>query len=171
MTPPKDHVRSGLSLLELVLALGMMSLLMTPVVGLLKTSHSIWEAYESDHTRLDSLQATTRHLVRHLRDTDQIVSLSPSDSTAGAISARQAAGPTETWWRVGNQVWYRRDGTSGLLADDITELTFVGFEKDGITPTTVPSRVRIVEVTAKVQLDRENHGEKTSRCRVWLRPW
>ncbi len=171
MMPSKKRVRNALSLLELVLSTSMMALLLVPVVGLLKTSHNVWEAYESDHTRLDSLQATTRHLMRRLRDTNEIVSLSAPESTAGAISVRQSGGLVETWWRMGDQVWYHRNGTTSLLANDIAALSFVGFEKDGVTPTTDPRRVQIVEVIAKVQLDRENHSEKTSRCRVWLRPW
>jgi len=171
MNRRKRRPRRGLSLLELILSVGLMAVLLAPVVGLLQTSQNVWEAYDSDHSRLEAVHATARHLTRHLRQADGIVAISVPTNTAGTISVRMPSGSTYVWARHGNRVDFGSGAATELLADQITELSFVGYMKDGVTQTTVPSQIQIVQCTAKVRLQRDENREKAITSWVWLRPW
>ena len=58
-----------------------------------------------------------------------------------------------------------------LLADGISELSFVGYKADGTTATTNPAEVQSVECKLKVQLPRETGSDRIVRGRAWVRSW
>ena len=62
-------------------------------------------------------------------------------------------GNSHCWERqTNNQVLFGIGSPSDLLASDITALSFVGFHADGITQTTDPAEIQLIEVRAKTVL-------------------
>ena len=160
-----------MSLLELTVTAAMSAMLVTSVSVLLRSSQNTWQAYDSDHSRLEAAQATLRHVTRQLRQAEQILAISGPGDQFGAISARMADGSTYVWARNGNQVDFGVGAASGLLADQITGLSFVGYQADGTTTTTVPAEIQSVKCKVKVDLPLDVGGTRTVSGWIWLRAW
>lgn len=164
-------MRHGMSLLELVVATGIMAAIITSAAALMRTSQTVWTAYNSDIARLDAAHATLRHIVRELRQCWSISSITPAAQTSGSLSAVNGDGNTLVWTKSGNNVNFGISPVSSLLASDVSELRFTGYAADGVTATTSVASIRSVLCTVVVQLDRDTSASKTIRCRAWLRAW
>ena len=96
--------RAGFSLLELIVTAAMMATLVTAVSMVLRSSQNAWEAFDGDHSRLEAAHATLRHLVRHLRQAEQVVAISSASDSSGTISALLPSGDTVVWDHSGTSV-------------------------------------------------------------------
>lgn len=162
--------RRGFTLLEVVVTIGLMSITITSICLLLRSSAAMWEAFDSDHGRLEEAHHTVRHFIRGLRQADSVVSISAATNTNGTITLNDVDGVPITWARVSDQIQYTSASSAGnVLASKITELSFLGLKADGVTATTVPDEIRSVRITVTVALDREAGSSRTIRCAAWLR--
>ena len=171
MKPTPNDRRRGFSLLELTVTMGLMATLLTSVFVLLRTAQNTWVAHDTDHARLESAHGVARHLVRELRQAEEITVISTSDDTTGNITALMTDGSTHAWSLSGNEVTFAIDGSGSTLANQISELRFVGYRADGVTATTTASEVQAVEIFVTVDLDRDANSEKTIHTWAWLRIW
>lgn len=169
MNASKSHDRRGLSLLEVMVALAILAMLMTPVITLLRTSHQVWSERQADHAKLEAGHATVRHLIRQLRQAKQIVSISPPIDRSGSISARLYDNRLLVWDHRRGQVLFGETSATSLLADGVEELWFVGLRADGVTPAVTPAEVRIIQCRAKVRLERDVNADRTISSTVLLR--
>jgi prepilin-type N-terminal cleavage/methylation domain-containing protein len=165
------HQREGMSLLELMIATAIMAAIVTAAAGLLRTSQTVWNTYNGDVAKLDAAHAVLRHLVRELRQCWSISAITAAGNTNGSLSAVDGDGLTHVWTKSGSNVNYGISSANHLLATDLSQLTFVGYQGDGTTTTTVVAEIRSVQCSAVVQLDRATNATKTIRCRAWLRAW
>jgi len=162
-----------MTLLEVMIATAMMSTIVATVAVLLRGSHAAWNAQDEDLTRLRSAHATVRHIVRHVRQATAVAAISNPSNTAGSLSITTASGDTYVWARNGNtdEVQFGIGTADQLLAEDITELTFTGYQADATTTTTEPSQIQSVRCTARVTLPHDVGGERTVSAWVWMRTW
>ena len=162
--------RRGFTLLEVVVTIGLMSITITSICLLLRSSAATWEAFDSDHGRLEEAHHTVRHFIRGLRQADSVVSITASTNTSGSITLNDVDGSPITWTRVSNDIQYTSTvSAANVMASNITELSFLGLKADGVTPTVVPTEIRSVRITVTVALDREAGSSRTIRCAAWLR--
>lgn len=165
--------RRGMTLLELVLASTMMTVVVTSVAMLLRGVHVAWEAEEGDLRRLEAAHATLRHIVRQARQAQSVAAITAAGNTAGSLSLSMPSGAVFVWARdsATNQVKFGTGAADQLLAEEITQLSFTGYQADGVTATTTLGDIRAVKCQIGVELPRETGGSRTVTCWAWLRAW
>ena len=165
--------RRALTLLELIIASSMMTVVVTSVAVLLRGANQAWQAVDADHARLNAAAATLRHIVRNVRQAGSVVAISPAADVSGSLSLAMPSGQTVVWDHnaATQMVNYGPTSATSLLAEGITELIFTGYRADGVTVTAVPAEVQLVRCQVKVQLPRETGGERTLSSFAWLRCW
>lgn len=165
--------RRGLTLLELIIASSMMTVVVTSVAVLLRGANQAWQAVDADHARLNAAAATLRHIVRNVRQASSVVAISPAADVSGGLSVALPSGQTVVWDHdaATQFVNYGPTSATSLLAEGITELSFTGYRADGVTVTAVPAEVQLVRCQVKVQLPRETGGERSLSSVAWVRCW
>jgi hypothetical protein len=160
-----------MSLLEMMVATTMMATLMTTVVVVVRSGYAVWNAQEQDIDIAENANAVLRHFVRQLRQAESVTAISAPSSTSGSLTFRTAAGVDQSWSLNSNQVMFNDGAATQLLAPAIDELTFVGYEADGTTQTTVADDIQVVRCIVKVTLLRGAGQVRTASCRAWIRSW
>lgn len=163
--------RHAFSLLELIVTATIMSLLVTAVSIVLRSSQNAWEGHSADHQSLESGHAVVRHLVRKLRQAERVVAISDPADVAGSITVQMPRGNQSSWALAGDRVLYRTAASSGLLAEGIWELSFVGYAADGLTRTSIPEEIRSVRIRSRAKLARSANANQLISSWVWLRSW
>ncbi len=168
-----SHIRRGVSLLELIAATAILTTVMTAVVVLVRTSNAAWIAYEQDSARIENAQAAVRHVVRHLRQAEQVLAISPPGDLSGTLRVLMPSGETLVWTHdaTNDRVNFGVGVASDWLAETIIELSFTGYEADGVTPTADPADTQLVVCSAVVELPRGTGERRTVTSRGWLRAW
>ena len=163
--------RSGISLVETLMAFSLGAMLLTPVVGLLHTTREVWELCDSDRARLNALHATLRHVSRKLTSAQQIIALEARPRMPANLQFQNNGGQLTSWQHNPKNltVSYSEDKESGLLADNIDSMVFTGLTIDG-KPTKNVRLMRSIQCTVSVRLSRNNQEIKTASCWVTLRP-
>jgi hypothetical protein len=161
---------SGLSLLEMMVATAMMAMLMTSVVVVMRSGRAVWSAQESDIDKLENGYGVLRHFVQQMRQADSISAISAASDTTGDLSFLTATGTTRSWSHNGApaEILFNAGTGSQLLARDINTLSFIGYEADGTTQTTVVNDIQAVKCTVQVTLAGTT---RTVSCRAWIRSW
>jgi type II secretory pathway component PulJ len=165
--------RRALTLLELVLAASMLSVLMLSVGVVLRGGRQAWEAHSGDFVQLNALHATVRHIVRQVRQASSVSEITAASNTAGRMGLNMSDGSVVVWSRdsTTNKVNYGVTTPSSLLAENISSLKFTGYKADGVTTTTTPSDIQLLLIEASTTLSRETNATKTVQSWAWLRSW
>jgi len=161
-----------MSLLELVIATSMFAVMMTAVCMVLRTGRQVWEAHEAEFTLVEAAQATLRHVVRRVRQADQVTAISAAADDSGSLSLSLDDGTVVVWDHDANTncVNFGIGAADSLLATDITALRFRGFRADGVTATTVPQEIRSLRIEVAVPLP-AGAGSGVFSSWAWLRSW
>ena len=162
---------AGFTLLEMVVSTAMLSMLVVSVTVMLRSSQEVWQAYDSDHSKIHAAHATLRHLTRKLRQAETITAISTSSDDSGSITITLPDGKTYVWDHSGTEVRFGENTATHLLSGNITKLKFIGYENDTTTETTTGSDVQSIKCFVTIQLNREVGAEKTISCWVWRRAW
>ena len=122
-----------------------------PVVGLMQAARQVWELSDNDRIRLTSLHGTLRHVSRRIRMASLVAAIGPDDTR---MEIRSRDGQSEQWSfdRRENTVTYTHSGQSGILADHIESVRFVGLSLTG-TPTRIPAEIQSILCTVSVRLE------------------
>jgi prepilin-type N-terminal cleavage/methylation domain-containing protein len=165
--------RRGMTLLEIMIASAMLATVMTAVAVVVRSSYASWKAHENDVERIEAAHATVRHIVRNLRQADSVTAITAKTATAGSLTVLMTDGTTLTWARNSstNEVNHTINSVESLLSENITELSFIGYEQDATTETTTVGDIHAIKCTAKVVLPVESGGDRTVSCWVWIRTW
>jgi hypothetical protein len=165
--------RSGLSLLEMMVATAMMATLMTSVVVVMRSGYAVWNAQQADIDVLESGYGVLRHFVQQLRQADSVSTISPPSDTTGDLSFRTVSGTTRSWSHNGapKEVYFNNATSNQLLAKKIDTLTFTAYEADGVTQTTNVADIQVVKCTVQVTLPQGGGVTRTISCRAWIRTW
>jgi hypothetical protein len=169
-THQKRRPRSGISLVETLMAFSLGAMLLTPVVGLLHTTREVWELCDSDRARLNALHATLRHVSRKLTSAQQIVALEARPRMPAHLQFQDYSGQITGWKHNSKEqsVSYSLGRESGLLADNIDSMVFSGLTIDG-KPTRNVRLMRSIQCTVSVRLSSNNQEIKSASCWVTLR--
>jgi len=162
-----------LSLLEMMVATAIMATLMASVVVVMRSGYAVWNAQEADIDTLENAYGVLRHVVQQLRQADAVTVISAPSDTTGDLSFTTATGMVRSWSHNGGpeDVLFNNGVTSGLLARNIDSLSFIGYEADGATQTTVVEDIQVVKCTVQVTLPRGAGVTRTVSCQAWIRSW
>jgi len=166
--------KNGFTLLELMVATFMLTLITGSSMLLLRTSYTSWSVHQEDHQKRRSGLAVLNHIVRHVRQAQAVVAISESSNPSGLLSLMDVDGNTMVWEHdpQTNQVLFGFSSATEVLAHDIVELSFVGFKANGTDTTTEPGLVRSLGCETKVGIERPAGVELvTMSSRAWLRAW
>jgi hypothetical protein len=159
-----------LSLLEMMVATAMMATLMASVVVVMRSGYAVWNAQEADIDVLENGYGVLRHFVQQMRQAESVTVISAASDTTGDLSILTTTGTTRDWSHNGapKEVLFNAGTGNQLLARKIDTLTFVGYEADGATQTTVVTDIQAVKCTVQVTLA---GATRTISCRAWIRSW
>ena len=165
--------RSGLSLLEMMVATAMMATLMTSVVVVMRSGYAVWNAQEADIDVLENGYGVLRHFVQQLRQADSVTVISDPSDTTGDLTFVTATGTPRTWNHNGGakEVYFNNGVGNQLLAKQIDVLTFTGYEADGVTQTTVVDDIQMVKCAVQVTVPRGGGIARSVSCQAWIRSW
>jgi Tfp pilus assembly protein PilW len=166
----QPNSRCGVTLLEVMTATVISSMMMTSSFVLLRSSHQAWQSHEADIDRSTNATAVLRHLVQHVRQAAGVTEITAASNPSGSLTIALADGTLLSWSHNGMSVALSvNGGESHPLAEDIQTLTFIGYEADGLTPTTIPGDVQTVRATLTTQ--QPAGGTRTHSSCVWVRSW
>lgn len=163
-----------MTLLELVIASTMLAVIMTSIAVVMRTGRQAWEAHEADYTRIEAAHATLRHIVREVRQADEVTAISSAVDVSGALSLLMPGGDTKSWDHDSgtNRVNYGVNVTpTDMLALEVTGLRFSGFRADGVTAATSPDEVQCIRIDVMIQLPHDTGGARTVSSWAWVRSW
>lgn len=173
----RQRHRGGFSLLEMVIAMTLLSVVMTAVTSVLGTSRQAWEAHEADHVQLRTAHATVRHIVRAVREAAEIVNITTGSTTNTRLTVILSDGDTLTWQHDSSRKTISLTQTSvsntpTVIAEGVETLEFVPFRVDGgLFQSNMMHRAQEIEVAVGVLLPRETPVVRRAASRVWLRPF
>ena len=170
MNRRNHHRPTGATLLEVLVAVGLSATLGASSFVVLRSTYAAWSAHEADLVAAGEAAAVLRHIVQHVRQSDSVTSVSAAADTSGHLAVISEGGQTWRWDHSGDVVTLAVDGAAAQpISEGIAQFRMIGFEADGVTPTTVPSRVHAVLVT--VAANQPLGGVRTVSSNVWLRSW
>ena len=161
----------GFSLLELLVAASLMASIVTAAAMVLRSTQTSWTMHASDQEKLGAAYGTLRHITRGVRQAESVSAISAAGDLSGSLTVLLASGQTVIWDHSGTEVNYGAGSPTSLLADGVSELSFVGYKADGTTTTIIPSEVQSIVCTVKVSLQRTSAPTRTLSSRIWLRAW
>lgn len=167
--------RSGITLLELVISSSMLAILATSLGLVLRTSRTAWESGDSHYAAQQHAQSVVMHFVRQARETRGVLSISSSriqleQRDGGTMEwSLQPVGPTGQPGTI--MVNYSSPAQEIPLAYGVSNLSFSGFEADGVTPSSQVNKIRLVEVRATINVVGSAVAQQTFSSRVWIRAW
>ncbi|MEM6331572.1 MAG: prepilin-type N-terminal cleavage/methylation domain-containing protein [Planctomycetota bacterium] len=163
---------AGFSLIELLAAVAITGTLMASSMVVIRSSYAAWQAHEGDLERTEAAYAVLRHIVRGIRQADGVASVTAASDTTGKLELVTAGGSNVYWEHTGTGdgvVVY--NGTTGVLAMGIDQLSFTAYEADGATATTTADDIQLIRCTAKVTLPRGAGQTRTVTSYGWIRSW
>ncbi|MDV6030810.1 MAG: hypothetical protein F9B45_12075 [Phycisphaera sp. RhM] len=168
--------RRGVSMLELVIAGSMLAGVMTGLSLVMRTARQSWETIDSEYAVLQQMHATSRHFVRAAREAVGVESIS---ADGNAITLKMPDDRTATWQWYPNRsgqvgvVTFRdfSNPSESMLAQQIDDLSFTGFDADGVTATNDPDAIHVIQVSVTVTLPRSAVAQRTTHSKVWIRSW
>jgi hypothetical protein len=168
-----NTAHGGLSLLEMMAATAMMATLMASVVVVVRSGHTIWNAQQDDLDVLENAYGVLRHFVRQMRQADSVSAISASSDTTGDMTFLTATGTARTWSHNGapSEVQFHNGVNNQLLARAIDQLSFVGYQADGVTQTSIVEEIQIVECRTQVTVPPGSGTPYTVSARAWIRSW
>lgn len=163
----------GLTVLELVIATTMLSMVLATISVVMRTSRAAWEAHEADFTRLEAAHATLRHIVRLARQAEAVTAISAANDQSGALTLRMPTGELLAWDHDGNTgtMYFGVNSATDLLSDGITTFNVRGYRADGVTATSQLDQIQCLLLTLTVTLPRDVQATRTLRSWVTIRAW
>lgn len=170
----KPTIRSGFTVLELIVTTAMLAMLTTACMVVVRTSYSAWNRHNDEHAQRQAGLDVLQHIVRTTRQARAVSNISLASDNSGTLTLLDISGNLLVWKHDSgsSQVQYGIGSASNLLATGVEELNFVGYKVDGLTATTDPGLIHSIQCTSKVNVSRPAGAETiTTTCRAWLRSW
>lgn len=165
--------RGGMTMLELIIATTLMTTLVVAVGVVVRTGRTAWDAQQGDAERIAAANNAVRHVVRRIRQAQAVAHITAPSETSGTLSLLMPLGEVLVWRHdaASRVVYFGVGSADSVLAEEILNLSFVGYKADAITQTTANREIQSVRCQVRVQLPRETGGDRTVSCWGWLRAW
>ncbi|HBE72084.1 MAG TPA: hypothetical protein DDW52_28435 [Planctomycetaceae bacterium] len=181
--------RSGLTLLELIIASAMIAVVMTSVSLVLRTARTSWEASDGDYSAMHHAMTVARHFVRQCREGRMVHHIG---SAGESVTVQTSNGEILRWEYEASSssvslVYLQPTITVPLgttipvsamnvvdrvpLAYQISDLSFVGYEADGVTTTSTPEDMQLLEIRLSVPTPSKSDPTTAFSSQVWIRSW
>lgn len=138
-----------------------------------RTSFTAWSRHEDDHAQRQAGLDVLNHIVRQTRQARSVIDISLASDNSGTLTLLNSSGSSLVWDHDAGskEVRFGVNTATNLLASSIEELTFIGYNADGVATTDV-DLIHSVECVAKVIVARPSGSDTiTTACRAWLRSW
>lgn len=154
------HCRSGLSLVELVVSMGLLSLMMLPIIGLMATSYKVFNAGNTHRDGAYARQVAMDAIGVRLQGAAEVLRISP-----GYLEVRLSGGAAAELELAGGSLFWTEAGDRQMLATGITNARFTAGTSAG--DSTSAGELVLVEVASQANSE---PVEKWSSTTLWLRP-
>lgn len=155
--------------MEAIAVVTLSALLMSPVVSLLRSSHSLWEATDGDASRRHAVDSTIHFLAREIHNCEAVTRIS-DPSQPGALQVRMADESLWTWTYdpTTKEVRFRRgEAPDELLSRGITALQFTGYADGGERAWNAVDDIKSIECAVRSELT--NGADYEVKRWVWIR--
>jgi prepilin-type N-terminal cleavage/methylation domain-containing protein len=156
----QSQSQRGVTMVELLAAMMIMSLIMVPLFGILKASLSISETSSQRQANGFTRQATLEAIGRRLQGSTQVLELLDQ-----SLTVLQADGSKMRLSLKGEQLILENDFGPQVLIEGIAKLRFYEVGK----PTTAAAG-RLIGVDVVTLSSRPPYEGKLSNTQVWIRP-
>lgn len=160
-----------MTLLEMVIAMSMMTVVFAAVVPVFAAIRNSWATYEGDAERLQNARILTEHVYQHLLGATAVTEVSLPSQTTGYIGLSDADG-RDYRYELGLD-GYVRFGTPdnlAILAGPVSELVFTCYDGDDFSASTTEVQdVRFVTIGATFPASSPLGSARSYATSVFLR--
>jgi hypothetical protein len=153
-----NNRRRGLSLMEVIAGLVLTTLLLVPMIGLLRASGQIWRQFESGHGAVTVRQTAIQEIQRRIEGATRLVAANRTQ-----LRFQGPAGDNQRIYQAGTNVFWQHAGQNDLIADGVGTIQFRQVANGGS-----PGQGDLVEVRV-ANVARSNVANGSSIGLVWLR--
>ena len=166
----QNLMRKGLTLLELVIALGIMTVVFTAVLPLLRAIDNSWDSKQGISQTVQNARVLMDHIDRHLVQAVRISAVSEPTETAGYIEFEDNNGNTLRYELANNYVRFGTVGNLSDLAGPVSSLSFTCYDgNDFDNYTTDVNSIRFVTVQATLTNPAPQGQDRTFTSSVYIR--
>ena len=167
----KERFLTGLTLLEMVIALAMMAVVFAVIVPQIRNIRTGWDSKEGIAETLQNGRVLTDHLSRNLARAVRVTAVSEPNETAGFIEFEDNDGDTLQYdVAANNYVEFGLVGELYELAGPVSQLQFTCYDgNDFDNPTTDANYIRFVEVQTTLTNPATRGQDKTFTFSAYLR--
>src|SRR5215211_3237182 len=89
--------RTGFTLVEMIAATAIMAMLTTSSFALVRTANDAWRRHQGDSQQRREAIAALQHVVRRVRQANQVTAISTAADMSGFITLQMADGTAALW--------------------------------------------------------------------------
>ncbi len=162
--------RKGLTLLEMVIAMAIISVVFASVLPLFRNVQASWDARRGGSEAVQNGRAAMEYLKRHLSVATRVTSVSSLSNMAGYIEFVDNTGTTlRCDLSANNYIQFGPVGSQSELAGPVTSLQFTCYSLDDLdSPTTDVDLIRLVKIEADFVNSASGAEDKSFSTSVYL---
>ncbi|MCH7920070.1 MAG: hypothetical protein IIC50_19035 [Planctomycetes bacterium] len=166
----RQHRYAGTTLVELVVAIAMLTVLMGAVIPVITHTRRSWDTWKNNSEIVQNGRVLIDHMRRHLATAQKITAVSASSDTEGYIEFSDANSVVYRYGvPTGNQVEFGPVGSLADLAGPVSLFRFTCFDINDFTnPTVDVDTIRLVQVEAVFTDAAVGTQDKTFTTSVFL---
>jgi hypothetical protein len=113
------NFRNGLSLMEVIAGLVLTTLLLVPMLGLLRASSQIWRQFESGHGAIAVRQSAIQEIKRRVDGGTRLVAANRTQ-----LRFQGPVGDNQRIYQTGNRIFWQHAGLNDLIAEGVGPIQF-----------------------------------------------
>ncbi|MBW8015217.1 MAG: prepilin-type N-terminal cleavage/methylation domain-containing protein [Planctomycetes bacterium] len=162
--------RKALTLLEMIIALGIVSVLFAVVLPVFTTAGNSWKSRQASSEAIQNGRILVDYINSRLMKAVKIIGVSDPTETNGYIEYEDTAGTTLRFdIAANNYVQFGEVGSQSELAGPVTKLQFTCYGLNDLsTPITDTEKIRLVKVEAVLGNTSANGRDKTFKTSAFL---
>ena len=169
-TRPLPATSSGLTMLEMVIALAIMATVFAAILPLFRNIQNSWDSKQAAAEALQNGRVLIDHLNRNLAKAVKITAVSDSAANDGYIQFEDNDGNNFKYDIANSYVRFGFVGSLSDLAGQVSQLQFTCYDADDFsTPITDANHIRSVKVQTTLTNSATLGQDKTFTASVYLR--
>lgn len=164
----------GFTLIEVLFVVAIIAITMTAIYPYIGRAHTSWQMIDRRSEVIQNARIGMDKMIRVLREATGFTSVTKSNSTNGKLVFLDKVGDTKQFKKYSSgggdsMLGYVEDGITSALAGPITALTFICYEEDGVTETSIGDDIRSIEIVLVCADGEEVISDQTVTSRVFYR--